>query len=90
VKSELLSGTAAPPAPQTFVSSVRENPASKVFTIPETVFTIPETARYLRASRSTVYDLIKTGKLQSLKLNRCRRVRREACDRLLAEQEGAA
>jgi excisionase family DNA binding protein len=37
---------------------------------PSPYFTIPETARYLRISERTVFNLLRIGKLKAIKLGR--------------------
>lgn len=45
---------------------------------------VPEAADYLRVSRASVYRLIKTGELKSIKIAGRRLVRPEEADKLLA------
>jgi excisionase family DNA binding protein len=56
------------------------------------LLTIEEAAAVLRMSRSRVYDLIRVGELESLKIGWTRRVTRDACKayvrRLLASEGG--
>jgi excisionase family DNA binding protein len=45
---------------------------------------VDDAARVLNVGRSTVYDLIRTGRLRSIKIGRRRLVPREALDALIA------
>lgn len=51
------------------------------------LLTIDETARLMRLSRSSVYRLVLSGQLHSLKLGNLRRIRPEAIDRFLDQAE---
>lgn len=52
----------------------------------ETLRTIPEVAAQLRASKTSVYKLIETGELRSIKLGRARRIPASAIDELIARK----
>jgi len=54
-------------------------------TITPAVFTIPEAAAYLSLGRSTVYKLIRAGKLYHSRLGKSIRLRREDLDKYIAE-----
>ena len=45
---------------------------------------VDDAARVLNVGRSTVYDLIRSGRLRSIKIGRRRLVPREALDALIA------
>ena len=47
------------------------------------LFTIEEAARALRCSRSTIYNLMDTGAVKSVKIGHLRRIRPEAIDTFL-------
>ena len=51
------------------------------------LYTIDETAQVLRASRSSIYRLVKSGHLVSIKVNGSRRVTRQAIDRFVENLE---
>lgn len=51
------------------------------------LYTIDETADALRTSRSTIYRLIKTGVLVSVKVGTSRRVSRQALDHYIDRLE---
>jgi excisionase family DNA binding protein len=46
---------------------------------------VEEAARLLNIGRAAVYDLIRSGRLQSLKIGKSRRVPREAIDRVITQ-----
>ena len=50
------------------------NPHDSVPTIGPVLLTPEEAADALRLGRSKVYDLIRTGELESVKVGKCRRV----------------
>ena len=58
---------------------------------PETVLLVPveEVARLFSLSRSTVYDLITRGALESVKIGRSRRITWQAINRYVASLEGS-
>lgn len=57
--------------------------------IPNELFRPERAAQYLDCSRSTVYELMETGQLRSLKINKLRRIPRAELDRYIREQMGA-
>ena len=61
-----------------------------LITEPPRCLGVEEAARLLNVGRSTVYDLIRSGRLRSIKIGRRRLVPRAALDALLAELEEAA
>lgn len=54
-------------------------------TIQSEVFTIGELAKYLKISKSTLYKLVREGKIPSQKVGRHWRFRKAAIDRWLEE-----
>lgn len=46
--------------------------------IAPTLLTVPEAMAALQLSRATVYDLIRSGELGSVKVGRCRRIPAQA------------
>jgi excisionase family DNA binding protein len=50
------------------------------------VLTVPEVMARLKVGRSTVYDLIRSRRLKSIKIGRCRRIPAASLDNYLAEQ----
>jgi excisionase family DNA binding protein len=44
-------------------------------------------AEYLRLSRTSIYELMRAGKLRSIKIGAARRIPRQALDDFIAEQE---
>jgi len=61
-----------------------------LITEPPRCLRVEEAARLLNVGRSTVYDLIRSGRLRSVKIGRRRLVPRDALDALLAELQEAA
>ncbi len=53
--------------------------------MPDALLTIPEAALALKVSRGSIYNLMKSGRLPSLKIGASRRIEVAAIDRLLAE-----
>jgi excisionase family DNA binding protein len=56
------------------------------------LLTVPEVAAALQVGRCTVYDLLRTGRLESVRIGRLRRVRPEALREFtarIAEEEVA-
>ena len=51
------------------------------------LYTIDETAEILCSSRTSVYRLIKSGRLMSVKVSGSRRVTRQAIERFVASLE---
>lgn len=51
------------------------------------LLTVPEVMAELRVGRTTVYDLLKSGRLRSLLVKGQRRIRRSALEDYLDEQE---
>jgi excisionase family DNA binding protein len=49
------------------------------------LFTVREAAQLLGLSRTKVYELIRSGDLQSLHVGRSRRIARQALDRFVAK-----
>lgn len=54
---------------------------------PSAVFTIEELAAYLRVPKSTLYKLVREGKVPAQKVGRHWRFRKEAIDVWLAETD---
>lgn len=54
---------------------------------PSSVFTIDELAAYLRVPKSTLYKLVREGKVPAQKVGRHWRFRKEAIDVWLAETD---
>lgn len=52
--------------------------------IAPTLLTVPEAMTALRLSRATVYDLIRSGELGSVKVGRCRRIPAQAVQAFVA------
>jgi excisionase family DNA binding protein len=50
------------------------------------VLTVPEVMVRLKVGRSTVYDLIRSRRLKSIKIGRCRRIPAASLDNYLTEQ----
>ena len=53
------------------------------------LLTPEETAQMLRVGRSTVYELIASGRLKSVKIGRCRRVTRAQVDEFVLWLSGS-
>lgn len=51
----------------------------------ETIYTIPEVAKYLKMSKSKVYDLVKTKRIPHIKIGRNVRIRESDLDEWLEE-----
>ena len=54
----------------------------------EPVLTIDELAKYLKISKSSLYKLVKDGKVPGQKVGRHWRFHRETIDRWLGEEKG--
>lgn len=52
--------------------------------VPPALLTVPEAMTALRLSRATVYDLIRSGELGSVKVGRCRRIPAQAVTTFVA------
>lgn len=56
------------------------------------LYTVEEAADLLSVGRTTMFDLVRTGRVESVKINRSRRITREALSRfrdgLVAEADG--
>lgn len=54
------------------------------------LLTVPDAAEALSVSENTVWNMIRTGELPSVKVRRARRIESEAIDRYIADrrQEG--
>lgn len=59
----------------------------KLITEPPRCLRVEDAARLLNVGRSTAYDLIRTGRLRSIKIGRRRLVPRDALDALLVSFE---
>ena len=59
-------------------------------TEPPRCLRVEDAARLLNVGRSTVYDLIRSGRLRSIKIGRRRLVPRDALDAFLNELRDAA
>jgi excisionase family DNA binding protein len=55
-----------------------EVPQVEVLVVEEEMLTVLDVARVLKVARNTVYVLIYSGALESVKIGACRRIRREA------------
>ena len=53
-----------------------------------TIFTIEELSAYLKISKSTLYKLVREGKIPCQKIGRHWRFRKAAIDRWLEEHQG--
>lgn len=53
------------------------------------LFTIEGAAAFLQMSRNGIYALIRSGELTSIKVGKCRRVPRRACEQLIEEKLAA-
>lgn len=51
---------------------------------PKKAYTVDEAAALLSIGRVTLYELINSGELRSIKLRNCRRIPADAIDELLA------
>jgi len=58
-----------------------------LITEPPRCVRVEEAARLLNVGRSTAYDLIRSGRLRSIKIGRRRLVPRDALDALIASLE---
>lgn len=65
----------ARPATPEVVTPSHDDAAPRLVTAESLVLTVEETAELLRIGRTTVYSLIKTGRLNSVMIGRLRRVR---------------
>ena len=54
--------------------------------MPDRLLTVRETQQYLHISRVKVYELIRTGQLASLKIDKSRRIPASAVERFIAER----
>jgi excisionase family DNA binding protein len=52
---------------------------------PPALLTVPEAMSALRLSRATIYELIRSGELGSVKVGRCRRIPAQAVAAFVAE-----
>jgi excisionase family DNA binding protein len=52
----------------------------------EQIYTVPEVARYLKLSKSKVYNLVQRGEIPSIKIGRNVRIRQSDLDQWLDEQ----
>jgi excisionase family DNA binding protein len=53
------------------------------------LFTVREAAKLLGLSRTKVYELIRSGDLESFHIGRSRRIARQALDRFVAKLDNA-
>jgi excisionase family DNA binding protein len=53
--------------------------------MPDSLLTIPEAAEALSLSRGSIYNLMKAGKLPTIKIGASRRIESSAIERLLNE-----
>jgi excisionase family DNA binding protein len=65
----------ARPADSEVAVPLRERTASSPVTTASLVLTVEETADLLKVGRTTVYDLIRKGRLSSIMIGRLRRIR---------------
>jgi len=61
-----------------------------VITDPPRCLRVEQVAQQLSVGRSTVYDLIRSGRLRSFKVGRRRLVPRDAVEEMIAELAGEA
>ncbi|QSQ10462.1 Putative DNA-binding proteinA [Koleobacter methoxysyntrophicus] len=57
--------------------------------LPLAVYTVPEVAKILRIGRTKAYDLIKQGKIASIRVGRSIRIPRQALENFI-KREGAS
>lgn len=57
---------------------------SVLITEPPRLLKVEDAARLLNVGRSAVYDLIRSGRLRSVKIGKSRRIPREAVDEVIA------
>ena len=48
--------------------AVAERPPVRVFSLEDSLFTVPEAAKHLRISRSSLYALVREGKLKPVRI----------------------
>jgi excisionase family DNA binding protein len=53
------------------------------------LFTVMQAAKVLSLGRSTVWQLVRSNRIESVKIGTARRIRREALDAYVASLEGA-
>ena len=73
-----------PPAYPASITAPEPNPTD----VPPLTLDVNEAARLLRSGRSTVYELIKSGDLASLKIGRRRLVTYASCEALVERLAG--
>jgi excisionase family DNA binding protein len=61
-----------------------------LITEPPRLIRVEEAAKLLNIGRSAVYDLIRSGRLRSVKIGKSRRIPREAVDEAIAAFAGDA
>jgi excisionase family DNA binding protein len=54
------------------------------------LLTVPEVAAQLKVGRTKVYDLIRTNRLASIKVDGCRRIPNDAVRSFIRQQMGEA
>lgn len=52
----------------------------------DSLLTVPESLERLKVSRTTFYDLVKTGRLATVKIGRSRRVSQAELERFIGRQ----
>lgn len=57
---------------------------------PPVLLTVEEAARYLKASKATLWRWMREGKLSSVKIGRLRRLRLEDLEQLIKEEKAVA
>jgi excisionase family DNA binding protein len=60
----------------------------QLITEPPRLIRVEEAAKLLDIGRSAVYDLIRSGRLRSVKIGRSRRIPREAVDEVITALAG--
>ncbi len=61
-----------------------------LITEPPRLIRVEDAAKLLNVGRSAVYDLIRSGRLRSVKIGKSRRIPREAVDEVIAALAGDA
>jgi excisionase family DNA binding protein len=61
-----------------------------LITEPPRLIRVEDAAKLLNIGRSAVYDLIRSGRLRSVKIGKSRRIPREAVDEVIATLGGEA
>ena len=61
-----------------------------LITEPPRLIRVEDAAKLLNIGRSAVYDLIRSGRLRSVKIGKSRRIPREAVDEVIASLAGDA